>query len=533
MRDLSTCLVLLVDDVEANIDILVNSLEDSFNLNVAMNGENALENVEVNPPDLILLDIMMPGMDGYEVLKRLKAQEKTRDIPVILCTALTDVENEAKGFELGAVDYIRKPFSPPIIKSRAKTQLLLKMAQEDLKRQNEILKENIALREDVERITRHDIKTPINAMINVPQLLIDEGNLTPDQIEMLKMLEESSYRILDYINNSLDLYKMETKQYKLNPVPVDVLKILKQIHGETREIIRRNNLRLSILIDGAPVSNNDQFVITGEEMLCYSMLANLIKNAVEASPKGEQVIISLKRAAMPVITINNQGSIPPKVRDRFFEKYATSGKKDGTGLGTYSAKLIAESLGGKIKADSSEDTGVTVTVVLPGHQFEAPVPTRDIVAKPSFPVVSWKVQEAGLQPELKGLKVLIVDDYSSMRRTTAAILKQMGLTNIIEASDGKNALRYLETENISILISDWNMPNMSGLELLKFVRSKPSLNDMKFIMITGESTQDHLMEAAKLKINDYIIKPFSADVLKKKIEKHIKAIQEKRSSREG
>ncbi|MBF0527978.1 MAG: response regulator, partial [Deltaproteobacteria bacterium] len=414
MRDLSTCLVLLVDDEESNIEILVNSLEDTFTLNVAMNGESALELVEENLPDLILLDIMMPGIDGFEVLERLKSQEKTRDIPVIFCTAMTEVEDETKGFGLGAVDYIRKPFSPLTIIARVKTHLLLKLAQEDLKRQNEILKENLILRENVERITHHDLKTPLNAMINVPQMLIDEGNLTPDQVELLKMLEVSGYRMLEFINGSLDLYKMETKQYKLNPVPVDMLKIIKQIHRDIREMASRKNLTISILIDGTPVSNSDQFIIFGEEPLCYSMLANLIKNAAEASPKGEKVLVSLENAEKSVITINNKDLIPPSIRDRFFEKYTTFGKEGGTGLGTYSAKLIAETLGGKIKVDSSEDLGVTLTIVFPGRRPEDSAEPLDMALYVEKLELERKNAEEALETTFRRFQIILSILYSGI-----------------------------------------------------------------------------------------------------------------------
>jgi len=132
MNDLSKFAVLVVDDTETNIDILVETLGDEYDVSVAMDGESALEMVESSPPDLILLDIMMPGMDGYEVCRRLKADEKTRDISVVFVTAMGEVEDEAMGFELGAVDFITKPISPPIVKARVQSILNLKMKTKQL-----------------------------------------------------------------------------------------------------------------------------------------------------------------------------------------------------------------------------------------------------------------------------------------------------------------------------------------------------------------------------------------------------------------
>ncbi len=134
MKELSECTVLVVDDTEANVDILVDTLGELYEVSVAMDGQGALEIVAEDPPDLILLDVMMPGMDGYEVCERLKANKKTRGIPVIFVTAKVEVADEIRGFKCGAVDYITKPISPPVVKARVETHLKLRNAERDLKK---------------------------------------------------------------------------------------------------------------------------------------------------------------------------------------------------------------------------------------------------------------------------------------------------------------------------------------------------------------------------------------------------------------
>ena len=141
--------ILVVDDTPANIDVVKGVLSEGYFVQAAINGDMALKIVQKKKPDLILLDIMMPGIDGYEVCKRLKSDVTTHDIPVIFLTAKAEVEDETKGLELGAVDYITKPISPPILKARVKTQLELKLARDYLERENEILEEKV-----IER-TRH------------------------------------------------------------------------------------------------------------------------------------------------------------------------------------------------------------------------------------------------------------------------------------------------------------------------------------------------------------------------------------------
>lgn len=124
MKKLSECMVLIVDDTEANVDILVEALGDDYDVSVAMDGESALENMEMELPDIILLDIMMPGMDGYEVCRCIKENEAASEIPIIFLTAMTDAESKAKGFELGAVDYITKPFEVQEVKEKVYKHLM-------------------------------------------------------------------------------------------------------------------------------------------------------------------------------------------------------------------------------------------------------------------------------------------------------------------------------------------------------------------------------------------------------------------------
>ncbi len=133
MKELSDCTVLVVDDTEANVDILVDALGELYDVSVAMDGVAALEAVAEEPPDLILLDIMMPEMDGYEVCQRLKGNERYANIPIIFLTALTEISNKTKGFQLGAVDYITKPFEIAEVNARVKTHLKLRLAELELR----------------------------------------------------------------------------------------------------------------------------------------------------------------------------------------------------------------------------------------------------------------------------------------------------------------------------------------------------------------------------------------------------------------
>ena len=117
------------------------------------------------------------------------------------------------------------------------------------------------------------------------------------------------------------------------------------------------------------------------------------------------------------------------------------------------------------------------------------------------------------------MKILVVDDFATMRRIVKNILKQLGYTNFVEAQDGKEALKILKSQHIDFIVSDWNMPNMSGLELLKAVRADEALKDIPFLMVTAEALKENIVEAVKAGVSNYIVKPFTAETLSKKIEK--------------
>lgn len=360
--------ILAVEDSPANIDVVKEVLSPEYRVKAAVDGETALKIIRQEHPDLILLDIIMPEMDGYEVCRRVKSDPATRDIPIIFLTVKDEDADEARGLALGAVDYIVKPICPAILKERVKTHLALRQAQRTLQEHNEELLRAARLREDVDNIMRHDLKGPLSVIIGYPDLVLTGDNLTQEQIGYLTNIQESGYLMLSMINMSLNLLKMECGQYELSPEPVDLVRIFRRIFREYETLSRRENLEMELRLDGRPPGKDSQFRVMGEELLAFSLFSNLIKNAVEASPRNETVRVTVESAGDAVrVSVFNHGCVPEAIRDRFFEKYVTAGKKYGTGLGTYSARLMAETLCGSIALDVSHPEGTTVTVLLPSE----------------------------------------------------------------------------------------------------------------------------------------------------------------------
>lgn len=226
------------------------------------------------------------------------------------------------------------------------------------------------LKEDVDRMMRHDLKGPLNGIIGLPQVLIMSGGLSPDQISMLENIESAGQDMLHMIDLSLDLFKMETGRYTFFPQTVDVIEVLARLAEQKKQEILSLGLSLEVTLDDAPLEQNASLLVQSQRRLLYSMLANLLTNAIEASPKGSVIEIRLQQGDPTVIAIRNTGAVPRAIRETFFQKYSTYGKQRGTGLGTYSAKVIADAMGHELQMQAwdEEDTTEVRVLVYAGAQ---------------------------------------------------------------------------------------------------------------------------------------------------------------------
>ncbi len=391
--------VLVVDDIPDNLDILVALLGDAYTMRAANSGERALKIIQTgNIPDLILLDVMMPDMDGFEVCRRIKANPATAAIPVIFLSTMTESVDLAKGFAVGAVDFITKPADPPILMARIDTQLRLRQSFIELEQsrssllaQNTILEDNLRLRDEVERMSQHDLKSPLAGIIGFASILLGESALAEEHKEMIGHIEQSAYRVLNMVNLSLDLYKMEQGSYEFSPNIVDLYQLMARIIKEKAHEMASRSLTVEMTqprnadgadgaadnaadsaADNAAASAAASVRVLGDELLCYSMLSNLYKNAMEAAPADSVIRVKLVREPDWVnLRMSNGGVVPREIRQQFFEKFSTAGKSGGTGLGTFSARLIAQTQGGDISMQTSdEQQTTTISVRLPTVPLE-------------------------------------------------------------------------------------------------------------------------------------------------------------------
>lgn len=257
-----TQLILIVDDIPENIHFLYGVLKEHYKLKVASDGEKALKIAQgKSKPDLILLDIMMPGMDGYEVCSRLKVDKNTRDIPIIFVTAKNTSADEAEGLSLGAVDYITKPVKADITLARIRTQLELSRIQKQLVNYNQQLIETAKLKADVEHITNHDMKSPINGIIGFTELLLTSQSLSSDDRELTNFIKSLAYQSIDMVNLSLGLLRMEKKTYQLNLESVDLIALIQSTLSDNASSLKYKKIAIELKIKGSPVVENDTVLI--------------------------------------------------------------------------------------------------------------------------------------------------------------------------------------------------------------------------------------------------------------------------------
>jgi len=222
------------------------------------------------------------------------------------------------------------------------------------------------LQAHIEGVIQHDLRSPACNAVNVATLLLEGEGLNDQQRQLLALLNNAGRQMLDTLDRSLDMHRIETGQYQAYPKTFNCLPVILEIIQNLRNTPQHRHTSMQVLLDGAPPPEKASFPCSGQVELMRSSLFNLMKNAAEASPKGGTVTINLASDKDCHIEIRNQGVVPAPIRERFFDKYSTAGKSYGTGLGTYSAKKMVEAQGGTLAMRTSDESNETViTIHLP------------------------------------------------------------------------------------------------------------------------------------------------------------------------
>lgn len=382
----STSVILLVDDNPTNLNILVAALRDSgYKLRVAQDGESAIAQIPYAQPDLILLDVMMPGIDGFETCRRLKADPATQAIPVIFMTALTETFDKVQGFQMGAVDYITKPFEIDEVLIRIQTHLAIQNLQNQLQIQNQQLQQEIHDRQKAQEALQvflhavsHDLRNPVTGGLMVLQSLLGEAEkqagsvMVPESV--IQRMIQSHDRQLELINSLLETQANEVAGVCLHLRPVKLLDLINQLTADWEALLSKNEATLHNLIplDLPPVNADPNQL--------WRVYENLMMNALKHNPPGLTLtlaaeIIEVQQTPaeqnhrMLCCSVRDDGEgIPPDQSAMMFELYKrgqTARRTVGLGLGLYLCRQIITAHGGEIGVDSTPGAGSRFWFTLP------------------------------------------------------------------------------------------------------------------------------------------------------------------------
>ncbi|CAK8716143.1 histidine kinase [Candidatus Electronema halotolerans] len=463
-------ILLIIDDIIDNLMLLGEAMSPEYTVRVATGGRQGLELAAQAPqPDLILLDIMMPGMDGYEVCRSLKADSRTRHIPVIFLSALDKESDELQGLDAGAVDFITKPFKLEIVRARISTQIeLLRMRQQ---LQDARLKAEAASQSKSIFLANmsHEIRTPMSAIIGMTDLALEKA-ADSQQRKYLETVKLSADSLLSLINDILDFSKIEAGQLELDEHP---FLLAEAVEAAVRTVSFLSKEKgLAILMD---IAEDVPKAVEGDSLRFRQIILNLLSNAIKFSQQGPiRIQVSMADAGPETVTLQVSvidrgiGIRADKISTIFSafsqEDSSVSRKFGGTGLGLAICRQLCELMDGDISAQSEQGKGSTFTfTAIFGRTAEMPKAAVHAMPNP-----------AALQP----LRVLLVEDNPANRFLLRVVLEKFE-HQVTEAFDGLAALQMLlEDDSFDLILSDVQMPRLDGYSLTRIIRACEENGDL-------------------------------------------------------
>ena len=395
--------ILIVDDNSTNLSVLASFLEDHhFTVLVAQDGKDTFQKVQYSQPDLILLDVMLPDLNGFEICRRLKSTQISQDIPVIFMTALTDSEDVVKGFEVGAVDYITKPINLKEALARLTTHLHLQKLRYELQRELEerkqtekalrerekenarLYKQSLKTAEQLRQLDQiksdflanmsHELRTPLNSIIGYSEMMLMGVNeeLSTEMGEDVQAIFDNGHHLLKVINNILDLAKIEAGHFNIQFEAMEVQTLLEAIKVNNEGLFMNQSLTLIV------EAEKDLPMIKADPIRITQILNNLISNAMKFTPEGYVKLRAFQVEQRVCLEVEDTGiGISEEDLTKIFEKFqqvddSFTRRSEGTGLGLAITQHLVAMHGGQIEVRSQLGQGTTFTVHLPLEHQETP-----------------------------------------------------------------------------------------------------------------------------------------------------------------
>ncbi|MET0384088.1 MAG: response regulator [Burkholderiaceae bacterium] len=518
LREMPMATLLVVDDQPVNVRAMNQAFAPDYRVLMAVGGVDALRICRERSPDLVLLDVVMPDLDGHEVCRQLKADPRTSGIPVIFVTAQDEPSQEMLGLQLGAVDFIVKPVNPAIVRARVRTHLELRRASMQLAQLNESLEsrivertrelENALLAADAASRAKsqflsnmsHEIRTPINGVIGMAYLAL-QADPAPIQRDFLNKIHVCGRHLLDIVSDILDFSKIEAGKLSLEDTEFLLSDICDGVASQTSQSARAKGLVLSFDIDCAL-----EGVYRGDPLRIGQVLINYIGNAIKFSDAGEiRVSASCANVSegMDIVRfeVSDQGFglSSAKIAELFqpFKQAdsSTTRRHGGSGLGLVICKELASLMGGEVGVRSVEGQGST---------FWFTVALRR--AEPALSEIARATAAPSGTDALRGARILVAEDNIINGELAIGLLKAVGAIAHV-ASDGRQAVDRSRCERYDCILMDVQMPVMDGLEATRHIRADKRMARTPILALTANAGEEDRQQCLDAGMDDFIAKP--------------------------
>ena len=471
--------IILVDDIKANADMGKLMLRPFYNIITAPSAVKMFEVLEKLIPDLILLDILMPGMTGLEAISQLKSDRRYASIPVIFLTAKGDVDSELEGFELGAVDYISKPFSAPLLLKRIEKELAtienkknLKEAIRDVKNANEAKSKFIAN-------ISHEIRTPLNAVVGLSAVMLDTEGLSDTAAANLEKIYASGMTILSIVNDVLDISKMEAGKFEIVDSEYDTPSMINDVI--VQNILKADEKSLEFVLN---LDENMPVKLYGDSLRVKQILNNLLSNAIKYTNDGT-VTLSIRclrdeDTVWLIITVEDTGiGISEENLSTILSEYIQVNMEanrmiEGIGLGLPITQTLVEMMGGALNVKSEYGKGSTFTAEIQ-QKFvtDVTIDKETISNFSTFGYINRKIEQSMKirRAQLPYAKVLVVDDVATNLEVAKGLMKPYKM-QVDFATSGQQAINAIKKEAVKYdaIFMDHMMPVLDGIESTRLIR---------------------------------------------------------------